>query len=370
MFRLKLHAAMFAVIIGLLMTFNQTARAESWSWENILSVFSSANAVVDCTTNPIVVNNLDSGAGSLRQAVIDACPGSTITFDSAVTGLIYQSGQIVIDKNLTIEGPGAGVLTIRSVGGFVSTNRIFSVNQYATVTISGLSMTGARSAGIMNWGGNLTVTNSSVSGNPGGGIFTFTNSTTTISNSTVSGNYSVGISNSGTMTIANSTVSNNFSEGDGGAGIANRGTLIVTSSTISGNYGSEATVEGGGLYNNGTATVTNSTVSNNSLSRNYEASPTAGGAGIGNDGGTLTLINSTVANNTINTATMNGAIGPGAGIHQRGGTVIVRNSIIAGNTSTRRTQQGPFIPSVLDTRGDRFRRHNDFGGLQPARRQW
>jgi hypothetical protein len=34
-----------------------------------------------CTTDPVVVNNLDSGAGSLRQAIVDACDGSTITFD-------------------------------------------------------------------------------------------------------------------------------------------------------------------------------------------------------------------------------------------------------------------------------------------------
>jgi len=57
MFRLKFYAATFALIIGLLTTFNQTARAESWSWENIMSVFSSENAVAVCTTNPVVVNN-------------------------------------------------------------------------------------------------------------------------------------------------------------------------------------------------------------------------------------------------------------------------------------------------------------------------
>jgi hypothetical protein len=37
-----------------------------------------------CATNPVVVNNLDSGAGSLRQAIADACAGSTITFDMAM----------------------------------------------------------------------------------------------------------------------------------------------------------------------------------------------------------------------------------------------------------------------------------------------
>ena len=40
--------------------------------------------------NPVVTNNADSGAGSLRQAVMDACAGSTITFN--VTGTISLSG--------------------------------------------------------------------------------------------------------------------------------------------------------------------------------------------------------------------------------------------------------------------------------------
>ncbi|MDQ3258776.1 MAG: hypothetical protein M3R15_33735, partial [Acidobacteriota bacterium] len=123
MFRLKFYATMLALIICLLATFTQTARAEGSVWENILSVFSSANVSAVCTTDPVVVNGLDSGAGSLRQAVIDACPGSTITF--AVTGMIPLSndGQITIDKNLTIQGPGANLLTVQN--SFSTFNRVF-----------------------------------------------------------------------------------------------------------------------------------------------------------------------------------------------------------------------------------------------------
>ncbi len=107
MFRLKFYATMLALIICLLATFTQTARAEGSVWESILSVFSSANVSAVCTTDPVVANNLDSGAGSLRQAVTDACAGSTITFSDAVGGTVSVStGQITIDKNLTIEGPG------------------------------------------------------------------------------------------------------------------------------------------------------------------------------------------------------------------------------------------------------------------------
>ena len=48
----------------------------------------------------------DSGPGSLRQAIVDAFPGDRINF--IVTGTIaLTSGQLVVDKDLTITGPGA-----------------------------------------------------------------------------------------------------------------------------------------------------------------------------------------------------------------------------------------------------------------------
>ena len=50
MFRLKSYAAMFALLIGLLITFNQTAQAATFT----------------------VTNAFDSGAGSLRDAINQA----------------------------------------------------------------------------------------------------------------------------------------------------------------------------------------------------------------------------------------------------------------------------------------------------------
>src|SRR4051794_14027954 len=58
-----------------------------------------------------VTNTNDSGAGSLRQAIADAVSGDTINF--SVTGTItLTSGQLSIGKNLTIQGPGANLLSI------------------------------------------------------------------------------------------------------------------------------------------------------------------------------------------------------------------------------------------------------------------
>ena len=147
-----------------------------------------------------VTNNDDSGPGSLRQAIADANPGDEITFAGTVTGTItLTSSQLVINKNLTITGPGADVLTISGN----NASRVFNISSGADVTISGLTIANGYS------GGN------------GGGIY-----------------------NEGTLTLNNSTVSGNYASY--GGGIYNEGTLIINNSTVSGgNYASY----GGGICN-------------------------------------------------------------------------------------------------------------------------
>src|SRR2546430_507296 len=127
-------------------------------------------------TTITVTNRNDSGSGSLRQALADVNDGDTITF--AVTGTIgLTSGELFVNNNVTISGPGANMLTItrNSATHF----RIFHVLQH-TVTIEG-----------------LLVTNGLAPGNapgPGGGIFCddeeFNNErlAVTVSNCVISGN--------------------------------------------------------------------------------------------------------------------------------------------------------------------------------------
>ena len=61
-----------------------------------------------------VLNINDSGAGSLRADIAAAHSGDTIVFAPSLVGqtITLTSGELLINKNLTIAGPGAGKLTI------------------------------------------------------------------------------------------------------------------------------------------------------------------------------------------------------------------------------------------------------------------
>src|SRR5947209_3253223 len=84
--------------------------------------------------NTTVMNTNDNGPGSLRQAVADVAPGGTITFD--VTGTIaLTGGELTIDKDLTINGPGANQLTVSGN----NLSRVFNING-GSVDISGLTI--------------------------------------------------------------------------------------------------------------------------------------------------------------------------------------------------------------------------------------
>ncbi len=121
-----------------------------------------------------VTNGNDSGAGSLREAIIAASPGDTINFAPSVTTVTLTSGELVIDKNLTITGPGANRLTITAKYNDFVYFRIFNINSSTvTVSISGMTISNAflglyeSGAGILS-AGVLTVTDCTISGNVAG----------------------------------------------------------------------------------------------------------------------------------------------------------------------------------------------------------
>jgi len=82
---------------------------------------------------------------SLREAVESSIAGDSITFDPAVSGTIaLQMGRLHVNHDLTISGPGAGLLTISgSVRSGIS--KSFGFNEAPiSSTISGLTLKNGR----------------------------------------------------------------------------------------------------------------------------------------------------------------------------------------------------------------------------------
>jgi hypothetical protein len=250
-----------------------------------------------------VTNSNDSGAGSLRAEIAAAHSGDTIVFAPSLVGqtITLTSGELLIDRGVTIAGPGAGKLAVS--GNHVS--RVFEVAKLQKpVTLSGLTIdNGAANAsdggGILNQGAMLTVSDCTLSGNSsfygGGGIF-----------------------NVGTLKVSGCTLSDNVVTAGPGGGIANGGgTLTVSSSTLSGNSADN----GGGIFNNSIFTTT---ISGSSLTGN-----TAGdaGGGIFQGGGAVILSACTLSGNSATTA--------GGGLDvETNATVTVENaSSINGNSA-------------------------------------
>jgi hypothetical protein len=238
----------------------------------------TATITVNCGST-VVTSNADNGPGSLRAVINSACADSVITFDmnQVISPITLTSGDFLLFKNLTFQGPGANVLRIqRSAAAGTPLFSIFSIyEQSVTTVISGLTLSNADSSinggAIMNQG-TLTVNNVTLSNNHsasgGAAIINTSTGNTTITNSTISGNQSGSVgaifNAHGAMTISNTTVTGNTSAGGApGAAIFNDSTGVanVINCTITQNTGGPMAV----FQNNGTGQLTlkNSIVSGN-----------------------------------------------------------------------------------------------------------
>ncbi|HEY2784526.1 MAG TPA: right-handed parallel beta-helix repeat-containing protein [Fimbriiglobus sp.] len=222
-----------------------------------------------------VSSTLDSGPGSLRQAVLgaNAHPGSDeIRFKHSAEGTVILTAELGVTDDVAIDGPGAKNLTVSGGGA----TRVFNIAAGATVKIEDLTIANGKVADAANGGGIL---------------------------------------NAGILTLADSVVTGNVAPA--GAGIENTGTLTVKLSKVTGN---QATNNGGGIHNagTGTAVIDRSAVSDNTC--------VGDGAGIRSEIGTaLTITDSVVSGNS--------ASGFGTGGIASGATLTIRDSLIAGNTS-------------------------------------
>ena len=111
-----------------------------------------------------VINSADGGPGSLRQALVDANDGDTINFDASLHFVAVVTTELVVDKSVTISGPGAANLFLDNY----ELNRVFHITNAVTVSISGLTIIDGvasdRGGGILNDHSTLTVSNCIIRG--------------------------------------------------------------------------------------------------------------------------------------------------------------------------------------------------------------
>src|SRR5262249_51638580 len=200
-----------------------------------------------------VTSLLDDGSsGTLRAEIAAAASGDTINFalppppaGQTTQTITLNGNELLINKNLTIQGPGAAQVAISAK----NLSRVFEVAANTQVNLAGLTIRDGIGSGLYNGGGLL---------NQG---------TATVSACTFSGNsaeYGAGICNSSasaTLIVKDSVFSGNVAN-IGGGGIAGvGGKVTVSGCTLTGNSASV----GGGIDNayNSTMTVSGCTLSYN-----------------------------------------------------------------------------------------------------------
>ncbi|HQU83394.1 MAG TPA: CSLREA domain-containing protein, partial [Pyrinomonadaceae bacterium] len=237
-----------------------------------LFIAQGASFAATITVNTTVDENGTGANCSLREAInaanTDAAFGGctagagadTINFSALFnTAQTIQStvAQLFINTPITINGPGANLLTLQNVIPAGANSRVFQVQSTGTLNLSGVTVTGGNTtsgnggAGILVSGvANLTnvhITGNAADGYGGGIIFDGPGTTNSITNCTISNNTSNGSVNGG-----------------GGAGIDNSANLTIVNSTISGNVKNSAIQNGGGIFNfSGNLSITSSTITDN-----------------------------------------------------------------------------------------------------------
>ncbi|HEX8472773.1 MAG TPA: Calx-beta domain-containing protein [Pyrinomonadaceae bacterium] len=340
---------------------------------------------VNSTSDESDINTADNlcndGAGNctLRAAIqqANATTGAD-TIGFSVTGTINLTGALPdITDNLTLNGPGSSLLTVRRDTG--GDYRIFTVESSLVISISGLTVANGRTpdgfahafgggggagGGIVN-GGTMTLTDVTLTGNrtgAGGSIGANTSFGGTGGNGGAVLNY-------GTLTMTNVTLTGNSTGaggeaftagagGDGGAVCNFGGHLTMSGCVVRGNStggGGQSNREGGrggdggGVYSSfGSLTMTDCTVSENMTGVGGASNGSGGGDIRGGRGGngagiyvedfaTLTVL--TVSNNVAGrggSAPLGtlGVRGQGGGIYIDHGIGSLTNSTVSGNAGS------------------------------------
>ncbi len=237
-----------------------------------------------------VTNLTDYGAGSLRDAIEQVASGGTVAFADGLSGTIgLVNGEIAIDRGVTVDGPGAGRLTIDAGDG----SRIFRIDTADDVRLSGLTLT----RGLVRFGSSAL----------GGAIYKHGSGPLTVRD----------------MAITDNAVTGAFGNWSYGGGVmVAQGELLMERVTLARNRSEGSPSYGGGLmlYSNVTATLRNVTATGNS------ATDGGGGIALWTDNGSSLLEHVTVAGNSAST-------GGGIATYNVDSATLV-DSIVAGNVAS------------------------------------
>ena len=301
----------------------------------------------------LIIKNTDPNPWKKLQDFVRLTgEGSTITIDGEIkaTNTPGNSGEIVIDKNLTIkkaDGAASAVLDANKDTDGKPKHRIFKVEGGKTLTLTNLTLKGGKpdgsdeegcGGGILVKGSTLNMTDCAVTGNTaqdGGGIFAKKDGSTA-SAVTISGGF-IGIVGTGTdankstgynggggiyigegcsLTMKENVKITGNQTGASGGGISTGANCVLTmeSCTVSDNT---ASINGGGIFAQGTLTIKNCTVSGNT------ANSIGGGA----------YLAGTVNINGASTIAYNEAAESGGGIYAASGSLTLENATIGGEQS-------------------------------------
>ena len=238
----------------------------------------------------------------------------------------YRAVNTVLDGFTVTGGSGRGVF---------SKSTTYAGNSSPIIRNS--IVRGNSGVGLYNEWGTMTVSDSEIFNNSGGGADMFGGSTftnTTIRNNSTSGNGG-GILLRSAATLSNVTITDNTASQGGGISCETDQSyrvLDVDRAVISGN---RATSYGGGLFiARCDPTFTNTLLSNNSA-------PQGGGAGFV-AWGKAWFENSTIVNNRA-------TAGDGGAFHSSDGPAQLANSIVWGNRATGTGHIGAFVASGVKT---------------------
>lgn len=289
----------------------------------------------------VVSTTADSGPGSLRSALLGVQDGDVITFDPSLQGdTIRLKNELQVCSNITIQGPGANLLTVSGEDG----SRILKIIQGNSVVVSGLRFSNGRSPAGEDGGaiwsqGILKLSNCILTNNfaqDDGGAISVDDSTSLVQlDSCIVQNNSCGDDGgalrclAGTLVINASTIKNNSSPSFGGA-ISTNGIITINQSTLSGN---SANSGGGAIrsFGGGSITCTNSTFSGNSSAYRGGAISTAS---------QMSFNFCTLVNNVANDL--------GGGIRiASGGVCKFKNTLIANNSGSGGKDVSVFLGSII-----------------------